>query len=160
MSTERRESDDVVALMHLQSRYADVVSRRAWPELHELFLPDTTVHIDTVTREPRTVVGPEDFGRFVASAIERYDLFLFVILNAVVDLDSADPDAATGRIFMCEIRHESESDADADAWHNAYGRYEDRYRRVDGRWRIAGRRYRSLARTGPDPAVFGLPPSS
>ena len=29
---------------------------------------------------------------------------------------------------------------------------------VDRRWRIAERHYRSMARTGPDEAVLGLPP--
>ena len=59
-------TDHVVALWRLQSRYADVVTRRAWPELHDLFLPDTPVHIDTGT--------------------------------------------ATGRFFMCEVRHDTASD--------------------------------------------------
>lgn len=149
------QSDDVVALWRLQSAYADLVSRRAWDELHELFLPDTAVHLDTVTGEPRTLVGPDEFGEFVAGAVEHYDLFLFVILNTVVDIDAADPAAATGRIFMCEIRHDPAS----DTWHNAYGLYQDRYTWVGGRWRFAERHYRSLGRTGPTPAVFDLPPT-
>lgn len=146
------ETDDVVALWRLQAAYADVVTRRAWSELHDLFLPATAVVVDTVTAPARTFVGPDEFGAFVAAAIERYDHFAFVILNTVVDVDP--PGDARGRIFMCEIRHE----AATDAWHNAYGVYEDTYRRVDGRWWIADRRYRSMARTGPVPAVPGLPP--
>jgi hypothetical protein len=35
------ETDDVVALWRLQARYADVITRRAWPELGDLFRPDT-----------------------------------------------------------------------------------------------------------------------
>lgn len=149
-------TDHVVALWRLQSRYADVVTRRAWPELHDLFLPDTTVHIDTVTGPEREVVGPEAFGAFVAKAIERYDHFAFVILNTVVDVDEA-AGSATGRIFMCEVRHDTAS----DTWQNAHGVYRDRYV-LDGGggtgWRFAERHYRSMARTGPAGLVLGLPP--
>ncbi|MGH9213687.1 MAG: nuclear transport factor 2 family protein [Acidimicrobiales bacterium] len=151
------ETDDAVALLRLQGRYADVVTRRAWDELSELFLPDTEILLDTVTATPRLLAGPEEFGRFVAGAVERFDYFAFVVLNSVVDVDG--PDVAGGRMFMCEIRHEAGAPADATgSWHNAYGVYQDRYRRVDGRWWFAERRYRSMARTGPEPAVFGLPP--
>jgi SnoaL-like domain len=155
-------TDHVVALWRLQSRYADVVTRRAWPELHDLFLPDTTVHIDTVTSPSRSIVGPEAFGSFVGAAIERFDHFAFVILNTVVDVDEAGT-GATGRIFMCEIRH----DTATDTWQNAHGVYTDRYVFVEddgagrpGGWRFAERRYRSMARTGPDGVVFGLPPGA
>jgi SnoaL-like domain len=148
------DTRDVVALWRLQSAYADVVTRRAWDELHGLFLPTTTVEVDTVTSPVRTFTGPADFGAFVAAAIERYDHFAFVILNTVVDVDPGGDDGS-GRIFMCEIRH----DAVSDDWHTAYGLYQDRYRRQDGRWWFSTRHYRSLARTGPTPAVLGLPPT-
>ena len=155
--TDRSETDDVVALWRLQSRYADVISRRAWPELDELFLPDTTVDLDTVTAPPRSITGPAAFAEFVAGSIERFDHFTFVILNTVVDLepaaDGGSATSATGRIFMCEVRH----DRDSDTWQNAHGLYRDRYRHVDGRWRFARRSYRSLARTGPGGLVLGLP---
>ena len=146
------ETDDVVALWRLQSQYADVVTRRAWAELHDVFLPDTTVHVETVTRPAFDVIGPDAFGTFVRDAIARYDHFTFVILNTVVDVTG--PDEARGRFFMCEVRH----DAETDTWPNAHGVYRDRYTRVDGRWRITERWYRSLAREGPPSTVLGLPP--
>ncbi len=147
------ETDDVVALWRLQSAYADVITRRAFDELDALFVRDAPIRIDTVTAPPRRIIGSEAFGQFVAQAIERYDHFAFVILNTVVDLDPSAPDRATGRIFMCEIRH----DRTTDTWQNAHGRYEDEYVRLDGRWRFAARSYRSMARTGPDGIILGLP---
>lgn len=148
-------TDEVVALWGLQARYADVVTRRAWPELDEVFLPDAPVDLDLVTAPPRQLVGPAVLGEFIANALSRFDHFQFVILNAVVDRRPDDgPDAAWGRMFICEIRHEIAS----GRWHNAYGVYEDNYLKRDGRWWMAARRYRSMARTGPDEAIFGVPP--
>lgn len=146
-------TDDVVALWRLQSRYADAISRRAFAELTDLFVPDAVVEIDTMTRPKRRITGPADLGAFIDGAIARYDHFTFVILNTVVDVDG---DEATGRIFMCEVRH----DRAEDVWQNAHGTYQDRYVRTEGRWWIAGRRYRSLARQGPGGEVLGLPPTA
>jgi hypothetical protein len=152
------ETEDVVALWRLQARYADIVTRRAWPELVELFRPHTSVEIDTVTTPVRTTTGPADFGACVDQAIARFDHFTFVILNSVVELDDAPdgeaPTGARGRIFMCELRH----DAASGTWQDAHGVYQDRYERHDGRWWFGQRRYRSLARTGPAGQVLGLPP--
>jgi hypothetical protein len=151
------ETDHLVAIGRLQSRYADIITRRAWPELHEVFLADTVVHLDTVTAPARDLVGPDGFTEVISAAMARFDHFTFVILNAVSELDGPDAGAgvsARGRIFMCEIRHEP----DRDAWSTAHGVYQDRYVLVEGRWRIAERHYRSMARTGPDEAILGLPP--
>jgi hypothetical protein len=141
---------DTTAIRELQFAYADVVSRRAWPELDRLFLPDITVVVDTVGSPARTFTGPAEFAGFVGPATDRFDHFQFVILNSVVDVES---DEATGRIFMCEIRHH----LDEDVWSTAYGMYQDRYRKVDKHWWFAERHYRSLARTGPQAGVFGVP---
>ena len=146
------ETDDVVSLWRLQARYADIVTRQAWPELHEVFRPDALVEVDTVTAPVRRFIGPDAFGAFVADAIERFDHFAFVILNTVVDVVS--DTQATGRMFMCEVRH----DRELDTWPIAYGCYQDSYSRVDGRWWFSQRRYRSMARMGPDAAILGLPP--
>ncbi|MGN6474682.1 MAG: nuclear transport factor 2 family protein [Mycobacteriales bacterium] len=143
-------STDVLELQRLQSAYADVVTRRAWSELERLFLPDVTVEVDTVSSPARSFSGPAEFIAFVSAACERFDHFQFVILNSVVEVTG---DNATGRIFMCEIRHHTHE----DEWSTAYGLYSDRYRKVDGTWWFADRRYRSMARTGPNAGIFGLP---
>ncbi|MFZ4517424.1 MAG: nuclear transport factor 2 family protein [Microthrixaceae bacterium] len=151
---ELRDLVDRDAIRELQARYADVVTRRAWPELTGLFLPDAEVRIDTVTRDPFTVTGPGELGRFIGGAVERFDFFEFVILNSLVELRvGGDPDAAAARMFMCEQRR-----AAADGgWSTAYGLYRDDYGRLDGRWWFTGRSYRSLARSGADGGAFPFP---
>ena len=99
------------------------------------------------------MVGPAALGEFIGGAVERFAFFEFVILNTVVDVDEV-AGTATGRIFMCEVRH----DAASDTWQNAHGVYRDRYVLLDGRWWFAERHYRSMARSGPEGVVLGLPP--
>lgn len=143
---------DHVAIGHLQSVYADVVNRRAWPELSWLFLDDAEVVIDTVTRDPVTVRGPDEFATFVSGAMERFEFLEFAILSSRVELapDGGDNTAAA-RLYMCEIRR----DVGSLDWSVAYGLYNDRYRRTDDGWRFARRHYRSLTRT--DGPVFPFP---
>ena len=158
MRAEVTVSDPTVELLlarseveRLQSRYADVVTRRAWPELIDLFEPDAPIVVDTVTRAPIHLTGPVELGEFIGGAIERFDFFSFTILNAVSD---ADPDSGegTGRIHLCEVRHEAGA-----GWSRAFGRYEDRYRRTGGGWRIAERHYRSLGRETPESGTETFP---
>lgn len=147
------ETREVVALLRLQAAYADVVSRRAWEELSTVLAADVDIEIDTVTSPPQHYRSAQEFIDFVGNAVARFDHFQFVILNSLVDIEDSRA-SANGRIFMCEIRHV----ADPDEWSTAYGLYQDRYRLVDGTWWITERRYRSLARTGSNAGVFGLPP--
>ena len=63
-------------------------------------------------------------------------------------------DRAGSRLHMCEIRRNA---TDAE-WTTAYGRYDDTVIRHGGHWRFAGRRYRSLGRTGSDGGVFPVDP--
>ncbi len=146
------ETDDHVALTRLQAAYADVVTRRAWPELSELFLPDAPVRIDMVSRDAVDVVGPTQLGEFIGGAVERFEFFEYVALNVRTSLaNDGDPDRAGARVLMCEIRR----DVGSLDWSVAYGVYHDRYRRIDGRWWFARRDYQSLTRT--DGPVFPFP---
>lgn len=147
-----REVGDHLAVSQLQSAYADVINRRAWAELGELFVDDAPVRIDTVSRDPFQLAGPAQVGEFVAGAIERFAFFEFVILNSRIHLATdADVDRAAARIFMCEIRLETAT----DEWSTAYGVYHDRYVRTAAGWRFARRDYQSLARTTGE--VFEFP---
>ena len=149
-----RELDDadtraIVAIARLQAAYGDAVTRRAWGEVRTLFEPEATVEIDTRTRPVFTLVGPDAIAEFIETSLEGFAFFEFAILNAVAEVDG---DAGTGRVYICELRHDV-----AGSWTQAYGLYQDRYARREGEWRIAGRRYQSLARTGPRIETFDLP---
>jgi len=146
---ELRETIDYVAITRVQSAYADIVNRRAWAELAGLFLPEAPVRVDTVTNPIVELTGPEAVGAFIGGAIERFAFFEFVTLNMKVDLDG---EQARGRVFMCELRQDREN----GRFTRAFGVYHDQYRRVDGRWWFAARRYQSLARSGRDD-VFPFP---
>ncbi len=140
-------ADDYLAVRRLQDSYADVVTRRAWPELGDLFLPDAVVEVDTRTNEPLRFEGPDALGTFIGGAIERFEFFEFVILNSLIALaPQGDADAATARVYMCELR----TDRETGRWINAFGVYHDRYRHHDDRWWFEHRRYHSLGRDAED----------
>jgi SnoaL-like domain len=141
----QQETIDYTAICRLQAAYADSVTRRAWPELNELFTPTAQVTVDTVTSASIELVGPTAVGDFISGAVERFEFFELVILNATVDLRSpAGPGTARARMFTCELRQ----DRSNGRWTNAFGVYHDEYTRIDHRWWFARRRYQSLARTG------------
>ena len=152
-----QETVDRVAIHDLLSSYADVINRRAFGELEDLFRPDCEIVIDTRRGEPMTMVGGVALGEFVSAAIERFDFFQFVILSARLWVDGSDD--ARGRLYMCEIRHDGATRERSQA----FGVYHDQFRRVDDRWRFAARQYHSLARTPADGSngldVFDFPVS-
>ncbi len=82
-----RETIDYVAITRLQSAYADVVNRRAWPGLVDLFEPGAEIRVDTVTNPPIILAGPVELGEFISKAISRFSFFEFVILNSRVQVD-------------------------------------------------------------------------
>ena len=144
---------DHVAIDRLQRAYADGVTQRDWDAVAALFLPEATVELDLVTRPGRELRGPDEIVGFIAPAVDDFAFFEFAIVNSRIDLwPDGDRSAATARLFMCELRvRRGERQRD-----DAFGRYLDTYREVDGAWRIAARRYRSLARF-PDAVVHPFP---
>ena len=150
---ELRETIDYIAVRRLQDAYADIVTRRAWPELVEIFLPDVRVTIDRRTVEPLVIDGPAAIGDFIGRSISGMDFFEFVVLNTRIVLrHEGDDDRAVARLYMNELRHDT-----SGRWTTVYGVYHDVHRRVDGRWWFAERRYHSLARTARDFDVFAFP---
>lgn len=155
---EIAETVAYTALRRLQNRYADIVTRRAWAELHEIMRPDCVVTVDLVDRAI-DFDGPQAIGDFIGEQLEQFDFFEFVILNTVMEID-ATGGSAGARMYMQEARQFIDGGIRADV----FGVYHDRFDRdPDGRWWFARRRYQSYARTDPDPnagpdlLVFPLP---
>ncbi len=149
-----RETVDYIAVRRLQNAYADIVTRRAWGELADIFLPDAAVTIDRRTLEPIVLQGPDTIGEFIEHAIAGLDFFEFVVLNTRVFLrHGGDDDRAVTRLYMSELRH----DRSSGRWQTVYGVYHDQHRRVDGRWWFGDRRYHSLARSARDFDTFVFP---
>lgn len=142
---ELRDTVDEVAVRALIAAYADVVNRRDWAELDALFLPDAPVELDLRAGAPRRTTGPREIGDFIAGAIERFPFFEFVALNVRVALRAGgDPDRATVRTWMCELRQDH-----AGTPSRAFGVYQDVVVRDPSRarhWRFAARHYQSVAR--------------
>jgi hypothetical protein len=145
-----QETIDYIAIRRLQSAYGDIVTRRAWAEMHDIFRPEAQVVVDTMDGNPLHLDGPQGVGDFISNAIAHFDFFEFVILNTVIDIDG---DTATGRMYIWELRHDPVTGRS-----NAYGLYRDRFTKFDGRWWFAGRRYQSLARTNrAELSIFPFP---
>jgi hypothetical protein len=127
-------ADDDVAMLDLQRRYGDVVSRRAWGELADLLAPDC--RLDLAVRDgDRTVIGADEVVAFVSTAVSAFDVFVFSVLNAVVG------PGPSGRMWIHELRWDA-----GGRRTDAYGLYEDEFvRGDDGRWRFAARRYTSIS---------------
>ena len=138
-------------LQRVQSRYADVVTRRAWEELADLVRPDCPIVVD-VRHTKFEFTGPTEYGQFIARQIERFSFFQFVLLNTVLRID-ADRGVAAARVYMQEVRQNVSDGRRTDA----YGVYHDRLERGnDGRWGFARRHYRSFARTAEPRGDTGL----
>ncbi len=160
MTDDRPPADDTadyLAIRRLQNRYADIVTRRAWAELHDLMTPDCSLDLDLGDRQ-LAFSGPDAIGAFIDESIQRFSFFHFVPLNTVMDIDVA-AGQAEARLWMVELRQNAADGRRTDA----YGLYRDHLRRGDdGRWRLATRRYSSFSRTADpsadvDQLIFPLP---
>ena len=90
------------AIQRLESRYADVVTRRAWDELAEVVRADCPIVVD-VRHKKFELTGPTEYGDFIARQIERFSLFEFVLLNSVFRIDT-ERGVAAARVYMQEVR--------------------------------------------------------
>ncbi len=146
-----------VAIHRLLGRYGDVVTHHIWDEIEHLFVADAPVTLDLRSGSPIELVGGAEVAAFIGDAVTRFSFFAFTIANAFVVLDAgATPTGALGRTTICEHR----LDAESRQWSNAFGLYQDRFRRDGDEWRFARRHYSSLARVHYTAEVeaFPLPP--
>ena len=146
VTAELRDVIDETQIRRLHASYVDAVNRSAWAEFHDLFLPDVELTVSRGSGSPDRVVGPEAIGQLIGGYIARYDFLVQVITNARIELRfEGDVDRAFGRLFIAEFRQWT----DTGRLLESAGVYHDHYRRVDGRWLFARRRYDRLYATAP-----------
>lgn len=127
------DAADQLSLGALQHGYGDVVSRRAWGELHELFTAECPLVLELGSGD-QTLRGADEIVGFVSDAVAVFDTFVFEVMNAVVG------PGPTGRMWIHELRWQNGEQTDA------YGLYQDTFARDSrGRWRFASRRYTSIS---------------
>lgn len=150
--TRLEDAVDHVEIRRLEDAYADIVSRRTFDELVEVFTPDVVVDLDL--RERHLVhTGPEQVGDFIGQALEQFEFFQFNVLGARTLLRvGGDPDRAAARVYMTELRQ-----THSGHWSQIYGIYHDQLSRIDGRWWITARKYHSLARNNVAAQLFDFP---
>ena len=113
-------------------------------------------HWTSAPATPLVLTGGVEVGAFIGNAIEQFEFFEFVILNAHIAFPEGvaeDTGLAVSRLFMSEVRQ----DRDTGRWTTVYGLYHDRYVLRSDRWWFAERRYHSLARRARDLDTFPLP---
>jgi hypothetical protein len=150
---DQNEMADFIAIQRLQASYADIVTRRQWAELEQVFVPDATVTIDVMEGTPFVLRTPGGIGEFIGTSIDRFEFFEFVILNSVVEFGPAGSGQASARLYMAELRQSREGGRRS----TAFGLYRDKYVKQGDDWFIGERGYRSAARTSArELDVFGF----
>jgi hypothetical protein len=145
--TDVNQSTDVVGLQDvvdeariraLHADYVDAVNRQAWGEFEDLFLADAQLTV--------VVTGPKAIGALIGGYVSRYDFLIQVILNARIRVrHEGDLDRAIARLYIAEFRQVTTSGRAIES----AGIYHDEYRRVDGQWWFARRRYDRMYATAP-----------
>ena len=132
------EPQDELAIDALLRRYGDIATRQAWAEYAEIVLPDATIHFRFGDHE-FDVVGDDGLAGLGAAATDAFAFYFYAPQHRLAW--STGEGSAAGRAYALETGETADGQ-----WVDIYGAYDDEYRRVDGRWMIAGRRYRELRR--------------
>lgn len=145
------QQDDVLAqliayeqIRQLASRYAVATDRRDIDALVELFVPDVRVGRDTYGRDALR----QNFAE------QLHGIGVSILNVGTHQIDLIDHDNATGHVYCKgEIQ-------DGDRWIHQAIRYDDTYRRVDGKWLFVRRKHLLFygAEVGVNPLT--LPPAN
>src|SRR5262249_34833781 len=124
-------------IRNLVHRYADAASRRDPAGVASTFTIDGEWHAPELGRYK----GRDAMVAFFATMLDGWNVFLQGLMSGVVNVDTANPDRATGRWFVNEIGQRFDG-----ANFSIAGVYHDEYRREAGIWLIMRRRYDPLLR--------------
>lgn len=126
---------DIAALRRVVDEYALAVDGRDAEAFADLFVDDATLAIyEYGADEPALTYDGRERLLGVTNLLRTFSTTMHVMANHVCDVDGDD---ATGRVYaLCH--HLTEGDGGAQDTLMLL-HYRDRYRRIDGRWRIVRR---------------------
>jgi hypothetical protein len=138
--------EDTLEIQQLAIRYAMAVDERNIDAWLELFAPDVRVG--------RGLIGREALRDFIVPQLKIFYRSIHQIVGQRIELISGE--RATGAVY-CRAEHEV-----GDRWIVIAIRYDDEYRKVDGKWCFARRNdkhwyERDLAERPQDIAFSGWP---
>ena len=130
--------EDIVAIEQLKARYFRCVDDKAWDELRSLFTEECRFEMRAAPHgqaaTPGAGVAASDPDGFVAQLRERLEAALTVHHGHSPEISITGPDEASGIWPMYTVvRRPAGSPYPS---FKGFGRYHERYRRVDGEWRI------------------------
>ncbi len=131
-------TDDLEALHVLKARYFRYLDTKRWREWGELFTPDAVFEIGFHYAEP--LVGRD---AIVGQISRNLAAVTSIHHGHTPELALIGPDDATGIWAMSDILI-TRSGPQLGREMHGIGHYYDRYRRVDGAWRIASMRLTRL----------------
>jgi hypothetical protein len=128
--TQPNRTDDLVEIQQLLAKYAVTITQGDVEGLVTVFTPDGTYSAFGSTY---TLAR---FPELVAAAPSG----LFMTGTSLVDLDTGDPDTATGTQPLCFVEHSTHD--------MRIGYYRDDYLRTDDGWRLKTRAMTFIRRNG------------
>ncbi|WP_349307254.1 nuclear transport factor 2 family protein [Rhodococcus sp. IEGM 1379] len=130
------------------TRFARAMDDREWEELHAILLPDATAELGT-----GTLHGPAEVEALIRSFLDDCGPTQHLLGNMLIDVNGT---TATSRTYVSDL-HLGVGDR-AGISFSTLGDYHDRWRRVDGTWRMSHRTKKMRGTTG-SIEVLGSGPS-
>jgi hypothetical protein len=132
-------TDQITALNQLAYRYAHAIDTTDEVLLAEVFTPDGRMRVYHPDEDEPfvTLVGSDELASVPRTMKPAHLRTMHQMTNHLVEVDG---DSAKGQVYCC-ARHLA---LDGKSALNVIIRYEDEYRRMDGKWRIADRKIRFL----------------
>jgi len=142
--------EDRLEIQDLMSRYAQMVDRREWERMHDVFAPGATLDYTTTGGEKG---GYEETLAWLDRALAPWPINLHFITNLTVELDG---DRATSRCYFQAPMGCVEEGGSQLVITNA-GCYDDELVRTEAGWRIAKRYCDQTIMVGSLPDGYEIP---
>lgn len=145
-----REVADRMQIAELMARYADMVDRRDWKRMDQIFALEATIDF----RSSGGRAGPfREMLAWLDRALESWPRNLHLITNLIIDLEG--DRASTRCYFHVPTGRDAREGAQYTVTHS--GRYLDRLIRTSDGWRIVERVCEQVVREGKLPEGYSIP---